>query len=42
MFLGAFAVFEGMVFLKKRDKRAGFELLAHEEPALITAQCQDV
>ncbi|KAN0114515.1 hypothetical protein V8E51_004059 [Hyaloscypha variabilis] len=37
MFLGAFVVFESMVFLKKRNKRRGFELLTHEEPASIPA-----
>jgi hypothetical protein len=37
MFLGAFVVFESMVFLKKRDKRAGFESLNHEEAASIPA-----
>lgn len=37
MFIGAFVVFESMVFLKKRHKRAGVEALAHEEPASIPA-----
>jgi len=37
MFLGAFVVFESIVFLKKRDKRAGFEPLDHEEAASIPA-----
>jgi len=40
MFLGAFVVFESMIFLMKRDKRAGFESLAHEEPASIPAPVQ--